>query len=163
MSWTIVLCKTSKAVYRVGIQDVGTLSSMLLTIVFFYSYMIGFSFGGLLASAIAASVWDAPFISSDILKENMTCITFGQPHVKIEVIQSVAKRKPEMISTFHSVYLEDDHIPSVLSLLDDCWSAKLQKQLSEGTVGMQLPLAVDTNAVSFWIDNYVQMLNLPCY
>ena len=110
--------------------------------------VIGFSFGGLLASAIAASVWDAPFISSDLLKENMTCITFGQPHVKIEVIQSVARRKPEMISTFHSVYLEDDHIPSVLSLLDECWSAKLHKQQSEGTVGIQLPLAADTNAVS---------------
>ena len=117
------------------------------TVVFFL--LIGFSFGGLLASAIAASVWDAPFISSDLLKENMTCITFGQPHVMIDVIQSVAKRKPEMISTFHSVYLEDDHIPSVLSLLDECWSAKVQKQQSEGTVGMQLPLAADTNAVSF--------------
>ena len=97
----------------------------------------------------------------------MTCITFGQPHVMIEVIERVAKRKPEMISTFHSVYLEDDHIPSVLSLLDECWSAKLQKQRSEGAVGMQLPLAVDTNAVSFtfWIDIIWLRpnVNRPCH
>ena len=94
----------------------------------------------------------------------MTCITFGQPHVMVEVIQSVAKIKPEMISTFHSVYLEDDHIPSVLSLLDECWSAKLQKQQSEGTVSMQLPLAVNTNAVSFMdlsITEINDYFNLP--
>ena len=122
---------------------------MLLTVVI--DIIIGFSFGGLLASAIAASVWDAPFISSDLLKENMTCITFGQPHVKIEVIQSVADRRPEMVSTFHLIYHEHDHIPSILSLLDECWSAKIQKQQqNEGTVGMQLPLVVAANAVSIY-------------
>ena len=100
-----------------------------------------------MASTVAACVWETPFITSDHLKENMLCITFGQPLVSVEVVQRVVRNRPEIISTLHSIYLEDDHIPSLLSLLDECWSAKLQQALEQQS-GVQLTLNVDLNTVS---------------
>ena len=99
---------------------------------------IGFSFGGLLASAVAASVWDTPYISSDLLKKNMTCITFGQPLVSVDIIQNVAIRRPEIVTTINAVLTEQDQIPSLMGLLDECWSEKAQ---TKSALGVQIQVA----------------------
>ena len=114
---------------------------MPLSITKFHSTIIGFSFGGLLASAIAACVWRAPYISSDLLKKNMTCITFGQPHVEVEIIKEVARRRPEMVTTINAIFISEDHIPSLMGLLDECWSAKIQQIQTESAFGTQISSA----------------------
>ena len=100
--------------------------------------MIGFSFGGLLASAMAARVWDTPYISSDLLKDNMTCVTFGQPHVAVDVIQRIARRRPEMVTTINAIFIDEDQIPSLMGLLDECWSDKVRQTQSRSAIGVQL-------------------------
>ena len=85
-----------------------------------------------------ARVWDSPYISAELLKENLTCITFGQPHVRVGVVQRVAKRRPEMVSTIHAITTEVDHLPSLIGLLDECWSDKIQLAQSRDALGIHL-------------------------
>ena len=98
----------------------------------------GFSFGGLLASTVLARVWDTPYISAELLKENLTCITFGQPLVRVDVIQKVARRRPEMVSTIHAIFTEVDHLPSLMGLLDECWSDRIQLARNKDALGIHL-------------------------
>ena len=92
---------------------------------------------------MAASVWDTPYISSDLLKENMTCITFGQPLVSVDVIQRVTRARPEMVTTVHAIFIEQDQIPSLMSLLDVSWNQKSQKTESKGTLGAHVSMAIN--------------------
>ena len=101
-----------------------------------------------MASAVAASVWDTPYISSDLLKENMTCITFGQPLVSVDVIQRVAKARPEMVTTIHAIFTEQDQIPSLMSLLDECWSQKSQQTQSKSSVHVSVAVTNAQTVVS---------------
>ena len=55
----------------------------------------------------------------------MTCVTFGQPHVAVDIIQRVARRRPEMVTTIHAVFVDEDQVPSLMGLLDECWSDKI--------------------------------------
>ena len=110
-------------------------------------YYTGFSFGGLLASTLAACVWDTPYIGSDLLKENMACITFGQPHVTVEIIDRVARRRPKMVSTIHAIFIKDDQIPSLMGLLDECWSDDIQQSQSKRRIGVQLSAVINHGQV----------------
>ena len=85
-----------------------------------------------------ARVWDSPYISAELLKENLTCITFGQPHVRVDVIQKVARRRPEMVSTIHAICTEVDHLPSLMCILDECWSDRIQLAQSRDALGIHL-------------------------
>ena len=87
---------------------------------------------------MAASVWDTPYISSDLLKKNMTCITFGQPLVSVDLVQTVARRRPEMMTTINAIFTEQDQIPSLMGLLDECWSEKAQ---TRSALGIQFQVA----------------------
>ena len=89
-----------------------------------WTIVIGFSFGGLLACTVAACVWDSPYISSDLLKENLACITFGQPHVTLQIVQKVAMQRPDLASTIHTVYSQDDCVPQLMRFLDESWSSE---------------------------------------
>ena len=84
--------------------------------------MTGFSFGGLLACAVTASVWETPYISTDLLRQNLVCITFDQPHVAMPMLDRVASQRPELVSTIHSFHCEDDPVPRLLRFLDMSWS-----------------------------------------
>ena len=86
------------------------------------SYISGFSFGGLLACAVTASVWETPYISTDLLRQNLVCITFGQPHVAMPTLDRAVRQRPELVSTIHSFYYEDDPVPRLLRFLDVSWS-----------------------------------------
>ena len=87
----------------------------------------GFSFGSLLACAVTASVWETCYNSTDLLRQNLVCITFGQPHVAMPMLDRVTKLCPELVSTIHSFHCEDDPVPRLLRFLDVSWS-------QEGTV-----------------------------
>ena len=121
---------------------------------FYDNTLTGFSFGGLLACAVAARVWDTPYIGSNLLKDNMACITFGQPLVAVQVIQRVVRRRPEIVSTLHAVYLEEDLVPSLMNLLNESWSAS--ESQSKSTSGVQVSLPAEHKAVSgvFYVIKY---------
>ena len=101
------------------------------------SFNTGFSFGGLLACAIAVSVWNTPYLSTDLLIENLACVTFGQPFVAEQLVKRVALTRPGIVSTLHAIYTQDDVVPSLMRLLDDSWSAKALLEESVGQLGSQ--------------------------
>ena len=99
---------------------------------------------------MTALVWDLPYISADLLKDNLTCITFGKPCVSVRVIQTVAQRRPEISTTIRSIYSESDVVPSLMSFLDESWAAKdLSKPDVVGTGGIQLVMTHGLDAVSY--------------
>lgn len=98
-------------------------------------FFLGFSFGGLLASTVAAQVWDSPYISSDLLKENLACITFGQPLVTLQIVQKVAMQRPDLTATIHTVYSQDDCVPQLMRFLDESWSSEELLQGMENSDG----------------------------
>ena len=98
---------------------------------------------------MTALVWNLPYISADLLKDNLTCITFGKPRVSVRVIQTVAQRRPEIASTIHSIYSESDNVPSLMSYLDESWSAKDLSKPDGGMGGIQLAVAHSLDAVSY--------------
>ena len=82
---------------------------------------------------VAACVWDLPYISSDLLKENLACITFGQPHVTLQIVQKVAMQRPDLASTIHTVYSQDDCVPQLMRFLDESWSSEALLQGAESS------------------------------
>ena len=111
--------------------------------------MIGFSFGGLLACAVAASVWETCYISTDLLRQNLVCITFGQPHVAMPMLDRVVSQRPELVSTIHSFHCEDDPVPRLLRFLDVSWSQECTVEGKESkTVVPDHLRAVSSNSCS---------------
>ena len=90
-------------------------------------------------------VWSLPYISSNLLRENLVCITFGKPLVSIKLAQSVAQRRPDISSTIHSIQMEGDPVPSLMNFLDVSWSAQ---ELSESNNGSQNVMTFAANTVS---------------
>ena len=84
-------------------------------------------------------MWDTPYIGSDLLKEKLTCITFGQPHVSVEVTASLAMMRPEMAATLHAIYTQDDVVPRLMGLLDESWEARANLEESSSQVGGGAP------------------------
>ena len=72
---------------------------------------------------MAALVWDSSYISSRDLKENLACITFGQPHVTVPLLLKVAREQPDLTSTIHSIYWQDDVMPRLTRFLNECCSS----------------------------------------
>ena len=98
---------------------------------------VGFSFGGLLACAIAACVWDLPYISSSFLKENLACITFAQLHIPVPHLPEVTRERPDLVSTIHTVYWEEDLVPRLARFLNECCSS-LGSEESKGSLQLKM-------------------------
>ena len=96
---------------------------------------------------MTASVWDTPYISSDLLKNNMICVTFGHPHVSVDVIQKVARRRPEMVATINDIVIEEDEIPMLMRLLDESWSEKAQQSQNSSTQDVHMSANVNVSQV----------------
>lgn len=77
-------------------------------------FLKGFSFGGMLACYVAATLWKKSFISGDVLEKNVVCITFGQPLIAIPFVEEVIKDFPQFEATIHAIYDKDDFFPRVL-------------------------------------------------
>ena len=78
---------------------------------------IGFSFGGLIAVAIAAKIWNLPHVSVQNLRR-LKCVTFGQPQIRMMLVEQVVDRVPEFVECIHALYLENDSVPHVMASLD---------------------------------------------
>jgi len=80
----------------------------------------GFSFGGLLALSLAALLWKLPYFefSTDLLKENFVCITFGQPINNLPTVQEITEECLEFESVVHSIFTKADVVPQLMMFLD---------------------------------------------
>jgi hypothetical protein len=43
-----------------------------------------------------------------------------------------------MVSTIHAITIEVDHLPSLMGLLDECWSDRIQLAQSKDAFGIHL-------------------------
>lgn len=82
------------------------------------AFIAGFSFGGLLALSLAALLWKMPYLSTDLLKDDFVCITFGQPIISLPIVQEVREECPEFESVVHSIFTKADLIPRLMKFLD---------------------------------------------
>ena len=104
--------------------------------------MTGFSFGGLLAANLTACVWETMHDDAALLKQNLICITFGQPHVTVPMLESPAVQNSELASCIHSFYCEDDPVPRLLRVLDRSWSQEDTHEGGESHVVLPLDVSL---------------------
>ena len=85
-------------------------------------------------------MWGSPYISADLLKENLACITFGQPHVALQIVKEVAMQRPDFTATVHTVYSQDDCVPQLMRYLDESWSSvELLQGMESSDVQWRVP------------------------
>ena len=77
-------------------------------------FIIGFSFGGLLACYVAAYIWRASCLDVARLQRNVMCITFGQPLFSIPYVQEMIQIYPAFEQTLHLILDKEDIIPPIL-------------------------------------------------
>ena len=67
--------------------------------------------------AVAAKIWNLPHVSMQNLRR-LKCITFGQPQIRMTLVEQVVDRFPEFVECIHALYLENDSLPRVMASLD---------------------------------------------
>lgn len=67
---------------------------------------------------LAAKLWKLPWIYSNQLISNLICITFAQPFIQSELINSVAETFPDFLQNVHALRIQNDSIPFVLGKLE---------------------------------------------
>lgn len=80
--------------------------------------ILGFSFGGLLASYVMGKLWEVPLISAQSLLSNVLCIMFGAPLTPLASLEIIVNESPKILQSLHSFYLKDDYVPKILRFLD---------------------------------------------
>lgn len=70
---------------------------------------IGYSSGGLTASSILSKLWQLPYFSGDILRQNVVCIIFGITPIGPQHIQALEENLNIFRSSCH-VFLLEGHI-----------------------------------------------------
>ena len=116
----------------------------------------GFSFGGLLALSLAASLWKLPYFefSTDLLKDNFVCITFGQPIISLPTVQEVTEEYPEFESIVHSIFTKD-LVPQLLKFLDQkseeqCAQILLTSELHSGVITESQKVSIHVHTPEFY-------------
>jgi len=67
--------------------------------------------------AVAAKIWNLPHVSMQNL-HRLKCVTFGQPQIRMTLVEQVVDRFPEFVECIHALYLENDSLPRVIASLD---------------------------------------------
>eukprot|EP00731_Ephydatia_muelleri_P033464 Em0030g21a len=76
--------------------------------------LTGFSFGGMLACFVAASIWNSSVISPEEFKHRVICITFGQPLIGIPLVEDIINTSHEFRESIHLIFDQTDVIPRLL-------------------------------------------------
>ena len=113
----------------------------------------GFSFGGLLALSLAASLWNLPYISADRLKEDFVCITFGQPLISLPAVQEVTEECPEFQSIVHSIFTKADLVPQLMKFLDQKCEEQCAQILLTSSLKIHAGVIPKSRKVSTYIGN----------
>ena len=100
----------------------------------------------MLACSIAVQVWQRGYIPAQLLQENLTCITFAQPHLPVPQLAELARDRPEIKGTVHAIYYEEDIVPRLVRLLDlPCSTLGVKKELGLQMKVKEPPKPVSTN------------------
>ena len=83
---------------------------------------IGFSFGGLLATAIYSSLWCQTCLSIDELKKNVACFAFAPPLVHIDIVAEAVEKKLHSNTLFkkniYLFYIKNDLFPRLFRCIE---------------------------------------------
>ena len=80
--------------------------------------ILGFSFGGMLAWSVTASLWKSPLINTNVLERNLCCIALSPPLINTPLLQEVCVDMPQIKPTLHSIIVQDDVVPRLTMFLD---------------------------------------------
>ena len=61
-----------------------------------------------------ANLWQESRISAEVLLKQTTCIVFGTPFMKIQMIDRVLRIAPDLRKCIHSVFLKEDLFPQIM-------------------------------------------------
>ena len=78
-------------------------------------FFSGYSIGGILASALLVKV-RRHCILNEALSKNLTCITFGQPHLPVPGLDDVYFAS-DIEDTIHIILVGEDILPRLLGIL----------------------------------------------
>ena len=96
---------------------------------------------------MAAQVWNSPHTTSRELRENLACITFGQPYLRVPQLLEIAEQRPDIVSTIHTIYWQDDVMPRLMRFLNECCSSLKENRSS--AAGAQLKMQEPPRVVSY--------------
>ena len=85
-----------------------------------------------------ATLWQESLINADILLKQAACITFGQPFIKIQLVDEVLRMHPDVKKSIHSVFLKDDLVPQIMGYVSLA-AATLQHEQAVSRKSMQAP------------------------
>ncbi len=101
----------------------------------------------MLACSIAVRVWQRGYIPAQLLQENLVCITFAQPHLPVPQLADLVRDRPEIASTIHAIYFEEDIVPRLLRVLDLPCSTLIEEGVTKKS-GLQMKVKELPKAVS---------------
>ena len=91
-----------------------------------------------------ANLWQESRISAEVLLKQTTCIIFGTPFMKIQMIDRVLRIAPDLRKCIHSVFLKDDLFPQIMGYVSLAGStpnqdrAKLPRQKKQDRLKINL-------------------------
>lgn len=71
----------------------------------------------MLACCVGARLWHLTPADREVLLQRVVCITFGQPFLKIRMVEDEIKICPQFEQSIHSVFNKDDVVPLMFGYL----------------------------------------------
>lgn len=71
----------------------------------------------MLACCIGAQLWHFTTADREVLLQRVICITFGQPFLKIKMVEDEIKFCPQFEQSIHSIFNKDDVVPLLFGYL----------------------------------------------
>lgn len=70
-----------------------------------------------MACYVTANLWQNSSFRSETLLKRVVCITFGQPFLRIPIVQKVIAMSPHFEQSIHSIFYEDDCVPQIFQCI----------------------------------------------
>lgn len=97
---------------------------------FFYDFIVGFSFGSVLAHMCASHLWGlSQETCRELLEKHLLCITYGQPLIQIPDEPKISEQIPD--DRFHAIYFINDVVPRVMRYLDVSYTTLATNEMPE--------------------------------
>ena len=72
----------------------------------------------MLACCVGARLWHSTMAEQEFLLQHIICITFGQPFMKIKILEEEIGICPKFENTIYSVFSKVDNVPLMFSYLN---------------------------------------------
>ena len=74
------------------------------------------------------------YLTSDQISSSVVCITFGQPLVNLHPVLEAAQKLPVLNSIVHSVIMEIDILPKIMTFLENGFGVVPLKSMNNDKV-----------------------------